>query len=109
MAARTPQATEAEVQSACLDYLEMKRYFFFRLNNIPAHDRDGNMRRLPKYTPKGLPDAVVVKKGQFIGLEFKSTKGKLSPEQLRIAQRILSAEGDYHIVRSIDDLMKIGL
>lgn len=101
-------AREADIQRTCLDYLALKRYFFFRLNNIPV-SKDGEFRRLSIYTPRGLPDAVVVHEGRFIGIEFKREDGKPSHEQVECAQRILKAGGDYHIVRSLDDLVKIGL
>lgn len=67
------------------------------------------MRRLPKYTPKGLPDIVVVAGGQFIALEVKRPKTYQSPEQKAFQKLVESHGGKYHVVRSIDDVQAIGL
>jgi hypothetical protein len=62
--ARTP---EGEAQTAILDYLATKRVFSIRLNNQPIYDpKRGTFRSLPKHTPKGLSDILVVKKGKAI-------------------------------------------
>lgn len=86
----------------------MKKYFFFRLNNIPVVT-EGRFRSLGDYTPPGLPDCVVIVKGRFIGLEFKGSSGKLSEFQMDCGKRIIEAGGDYYIIRSIEDIQKIGL
>ena len=104
--------TEAMIQAACLAYLARKRYFFFRLNNLPVSEiRDGKrmFRKMGEYTPKGLPDCIVVKEGSFIGLEFKGKGKDLSVEQMEIFRRIILAGGQCHLIRSIDDLQAIGL
>jgi hypothetical protein len=99
--------SESQIQSSICDYLELKRYFFFRLNNIPAFQKNEGggitMRRLPKHTPRGLPDIIVVE------LEVKSAIGKLSPEQVIIQNRVITSKGKYFVVRSIDDVIKAGL
>ena len=99
-------ATEAQVQAACLDYLAMKGYFFFRLNNMPIFNKAENtFRRLPKYTPKGLPDTIEIKEGHFIGLEFKRKGTKLSPEQIKCAQGILHAGGSHHTDGTVEQFL----
>lgn len=105
-------SNEGAVQNAICEYLEYKKRMFFRLNNIPAFNRGANgrvtMRRLPKYTPKGLPDIVVIDLGRFIGLEVKD-KGKQSESQIEMEKKIKDAGGDYYVVRSIEDVQAIGL
>jgi len=86
----------------------MKKYFFFRLNNIPTSS-NGNFRALGPYTPKGLPDCVVIRLGQFIGLEFKGSSGKTSPEQDLCHENIRKAGGEVWVIRSIEDLQSLGL
>lgn len=109
MAARVT-AKESDVQASCLDYLAMRGVFAFRLNNIPVPMANG-FRTLPKHTPKGLPDAIAIrpKTGTIIALEFKGTKGTQSEDQERIQRRITENGGEYHIIRSIDDVQHIGL
>ncbi len=99
---------EKDVQASCLQYLAMKQYFFFRLNNLPVFD-GGFYRSLGDYVPPGLPDCVLIRKGRFVGLEFKGSSGKLSETQMECGKRIQEAGGDYYVIRSIDDLQKIGL
>lgn len=109
--AKSRKSNEGQVQNAILEYLEAKRHCFFRLNNIPAFNRNGGgfvMRKLPKHTPKGLPDIIVVRHGYFIALEVKD-KGSQSKEQKEFQERVEKAGGRYHVVRSIDDVQAVGL
>tara|TARA_R100001086_G_C11847959_1_gene260609 strand:- start:2821 stop:3144 length:324 start_codon:yes stop_codon:yes gene_type:complete len=105
-------SNESQVQNAICEYLEARRHCFFRLNNIPAFNRGAGgkitMRKLPKYTPKGLPDIVVIRFGRFIGLEVKD-KGYQSKDQKLMQEWIESAGARYHVVRSIDDVQELGL
>lgn len=67
------------------------------------------MRRLPKYTPRGLPDIIVVWGGMFIGLEVKTKIGKQSPDQKVFESLVKKHGGKYFVVRSIEDVQAIGL
>jgi hypothetical protein len=107
--AATLKASEAQIQAACLEYLALRGYFYFRLNQAGIALPDGRHRSLPKHTPVGLPDAVLVKDGRFIGLEFKRSGASQSFAQVEVAKRILRAGADYHVIRSLDDLMHLGL
>lgn len=104
---------ESDIQNTICEYLEMRRRCFWRQNNIPAFDRkEGggfSMRRLPKYTPKGLPDINVIAGGQYIGLEVKTSIGKQSKEQKEFELLVKSHGGRYHVVRSVEDVQAIGL
>lgn len=107
------KAKESDIQNSICEYLEMRSRCFFRLNNIPAFNRGGDggitMRRLPKYTPKGLPDIVVIAGGIFYGLEVKTPEGKQSPDQKIMEEKIKKSGGKYFVVRSIEDVQSIGL
>lgn len=111
------QLTESEgsIQNSICEYLEMKRRCFFRLNNIPAFNReDGGgfrMRKLPKFTPKGLPDIIVVAGGAFIALEVKKSNPKTyqSKDQKIFEADVKKHGGRYHVVRSIEDVQELGL
>lgn len=113
MATTLLKSSEGEIQTAICEYLDIKKRFFFRLNNIPAFNRNEGggftMRRLPKFTPRGLPDIIVVAGGQFIALEVKSAIGKQSPDQKIIQKDIEKHGGKYFVVRSIEDVQAIGL
>ena len=56
---------------------------------------------------KGVPDIIIVKKGQFIGLEVKRPGTYQSPEQKTFECELTDAGGQYHVVRSIDDVQQI--
>ena len=108
-----PPVKESDIQSAICDYLAMKGRCFWRSNNIPGFNRNGDgtitMRRLPAHTPRGLPDIIVIRGGAFYGLEVKTTKGRQSPEQKEFQSMVEKHGGKYFVVRSIDDVQAIGL
>lgn len=106
---------ESKIQSSICDYLELRGYCFWRSNNIPAHRMEGNrmiMRKLPKYARKGIPDIVVVRNGQFIGLEVKNLNPKTyqSDDQKKFEKYLTEkGRGRYYVVRSIEDVQQAGL
>jgi hypothetical protein len=52
---------ESEIQSSIFDYLALRKHFFYRTNNTPIVDANRKaFRSMPKYTPKGISDVVVV-------------------------------------------------
>lgn len=112
MASQLSKIKESDIQSAICEYLEAKRHCFFRLNNIPAvYSVGGQMRfrKLPKFTPRGLPDIVVILDGEFLGLEVKRPKTYQSPEQKAFQAHVEAHKGKYAVVRSIDDVIALGL
>ena len=104
---RTP---EGEIVNAICEYLTLKRRFFYRNNNTPIYDPTRKLfRAMPKYTMKGIADIIVVKDGRYIGLEAKTDKGVLSEHQHEFSRNLMLAGGDYHVVRSVDDVIALGL
>lgn len=77
----------------------MKRAFY-RQNNIPAFHIDRFGRRLPKHTPRVVPDILAIKDG--CAILVKSETGKQSAEQKKFEQRALETGARYGVVRSID-------
>lgn len=102
--------SESDIQRAICDYLALRHHFFWRNNNTPVFDQKfGGFRALPKYTPKGLPDIEVIKDSCWVGLEVKSDKGKQTPEQKEFERRCKEAGVEYYVVRSVDEVQKLGL
>lgn len=66
----------------------------------------GGYRSNP-YTMKGVPDIVCIINGMFVGFEVKTTKGRVSPDQLLFKKRCERAGGIYHVVRSADEALKL--
>jgi hypothetical protein len=58
---------------------------------------------------RGVPDIIVVKEGNFIGLEVKTDTGRLSADQVEFGRKVEAAGARYHVVRSIDDVQRLGL
>jgi hypothetical protein len=106
---------EKDIQRQICDYLAISGYFFWRQNNMPVWDKN-RFRALPKYTPKGLPDIIMLSQGMFIGLEVKrpnrNTGDRASkvasttstPTQEEMKRKIISNGGYYSIVTSLEDV-----
>lgn len=105
----TPESTL--LASVC-DYLAYRKHFFWRQNTAPTVQKDATgwrFRRMPNHSMRGVPDIILVRKGQFVGLEVKP-KGKYqSPDQKIFEALVKEAGGAYHVIRSIEDLQAIGL
>ena len=103
------EATENQILNSVCEYLTLHKYFFWRNNNVAIYDKSrGVFRRMPKYAKKGVPDLILIDKVCY-GLEIKKTKGKQSQDQKDFENDFTKAGGKYFIIRSIDDLIKIGL
>lgn len=97
---------EKHIQNSIIEYLTLKRYFFWR-NNSGAFKTDAG--GFYRFGEKGSPDICLIKNGKFIGLEVKNEKGKQSLFQKQWETDCKLAGGEYHVVKSIDDCIKIGL
>lgn len=94
---------------AICDYLALKRYFFWRSNNIPVFSND-RYRAMPKYAKNGVPDILLIKDGTFYGLEVKRPQGGVqSSTQREFQEGLEKVGGKYYLVSSIDDVQSIGL
>lgn len=101
---------EKDIQLAICEYLTIKRHFFWRQNVIPPFDKKtGHYRPMSKYTMTGVPDIIVIKNGIFIGLECKRKGGKQSDAQIEFQRRTELAGGKYYTVKSVIDVINIGL
>lgn len=114
--------SESDIQADILKYLRDKGHLVWRHNNQPTYDPKinnghGGYRAQSKWSYPGLPDVMLLHPGdtkQFpapclIGLECKTNKGKPSAHQLLMQRRFGLANHEYFIVRSVDDVKKLGL
>ncbi len=104
-----PTPLEKDVQRTICEWLEVNKYFFWRSNNIPVFSRNnaGKMafRSLGKYTPRGIPDIILIIRGLFIGVEVKREGVKtLREEQETFKYNIENNGGRYWVVHSIEEL-----
>lgn len=101
----TIKRTEAMIQRAILEYLNhIPGCYFFRAGSGAFQTAAG---RYVKTGRPGVPDIICLFKGRFIGVEIKTETGRQSNSQKQAEKDILSAGGEYHIVRSISDIRKI--
>lgn len=106
----TTHEHETDILRSICDYLAYKGYFFWRNNNIPVYDTSRKaFRRMPKHSPKGLPDIELIKDSCWVGLEVKTLLGKQTPDQKAFQRRCIDEGVEYHIVRSITDVQNLGL
>ena len=56
---------------------------------------------------KGIPDIIAIKQGRVLFLEIKRPGGKQSEHQWQFQIFIEGHGGEYYIVKSLDDLIKI--
>jgi predicted LPLAT superfamily acyltransferase len=94
---------EAPIQRAILDYLTLKRIFHYRNNSGAFVD---SQKHFYRFGALGSPDIICVIKGQFVGIEVKTLKGKQSDHQKEFQERLEAAGGRYLLARSLDDVMK---
>lgn len=93
---------ESSVVSACLRYLAYKRVFAWRNNSGGFKPEKG--RHFIRFGFPGSPDIIAVVNGQFVGIEVKFGKGKLSDSQVAFRSRLEEAGGKYLVVYSVEEL-----
>jgi len=54
---------------------------------------------------KGVPDILGIYKGQFLGIEVKTAKGKVRPDQEQFLENIRKHGGIGFVARSLDDVI----
>jgi len=101
---------EAQVQESILDWLRWNKIFHFR-NNTGAFKSSYTNKRgetkdyYTKFGTPGSPDIICVIEGVFVGIECKSPKKGLSPDQRLFRDALKEHRGVYLIAKSLDDVM----
>lgn len=52
----------------------------------------------------GIPDVLILYRGQLIGIELKTPKGRLTPAQKVMRDRLMQAGALVAVCRSVDDV-----
>jgi hypothetical protein len=100
---------EGAVMQAVAKYLTLKKHFWIRINTTGVFDTKMGAYRPSPYTVPGTPDILVVWNLQAVFIELKAPKGKLSAPQILFREWCKEYGIEYHVVRSVDDLVTIGL
>lgn len=99
-------ATEAEIQSAISEFLTVQKI----PHTVTEAKRSYNERgQLVRRIAPGWPDITgcLPYAGVFIGIECKSAKGKLRPEQARTLYGLYSAGALVVIARDVDSVVEV--
>ena len=113
--------TESMIIKVVGDYLQIQRnqgkLMYIRNNSGAMPIVDGkNKRRYIRFGDKGSPDFLVFFRGwipywgyelKTVAIEAKSDIGKQSLDQIKWQADFEKLDGEYYIVRSLDDLIKI--
>jgi len=101
--------SEAQVKRVVEDWLDLCGYIWIRINPVrPFKDaKTSEIRFAPiRDSQRGAPDIIVLCGSGSLAVECKSTKGKLSPNQIRWKDRATEFGIKYIIVRDIEDLQQ---
>lgn len=100
--------SEREIQRNILDYLQILenqgKCYCFRAGSGAIKTDQGRFFKTGK---AGCPDIICAFSGKFIGLEVKKESGRQSPIQCETEEKIRRAGGEYHLVRSLDEVAEI--
>lgn len=105
---------ENEIQNEIFDFLLEENFFFWRSNNIPVFGKNNAgkymHRSMPKHTPKGISDIIVIHRGIFYAIEVKRENeklGKLSEDQANFGANVVNNGGIYVVARCVEDVKKV--
>lgn len=95
---------EKVIQRSILDWLKNTGLLHWRQNSGTVFA--GN--RMIKLGEAGLPDIIIVipPGGRLLGMEVKSEKGKLRPDQIAFREKAEQCGARYVVVRSLKDAME---
>ena len=99
---------ESDIQLEICRYLRKQGLLFWRFDPSTYVPSLGRYIK-HEYVVNGLPDIHILVKGKLIGLEVKKPTGKPSADQLLMQRRFQSLGHDFHIVKSVDEVIELGL
>lgn len=93
---------EVDIQRSILNWLDSRKVFHWRSNNIAVRNRTFIGLR-------GVPDIICIipyrSCGLFVGIEVKTKTGKQSEYQKEFERRCKEARGCYLVARSLQDVI----
>lgn len=103
---------EARLQTMCVRWFDLqyptKKLQLFSIPNEGVRNPVNGARMKAMGRRKGAPDMVLLASGgRVVFFEFKSEKGKISPEQKAFHETIRGWGGVIYIVKSFDDFCEI--
>lgn len=104
---RSYKKEESSLVKACMSYLNYTGYLALRNNSGLIIINSNGKHRAIKMGTVGSPDIIACSpKGQFVAIECKSNKGKITPSQKQFLDNVRKRGGLALVVKNIDDLIK---
>lgn len=101
---------EARIQAWCVFWLRNKypetHGLFFTINNNATSIR-GGVNNKAMGVVAGVSDCVFFWGGKLYCIEFKTFKGRQSPDQKKWQENITKQGAEYHIVRCLEDFKEL--
>lgn len=96
-----------KLTTAVIKKLNEHNVFCWRQNNMPVYDPNinggyGGYRSHGGL--KGVPDIIAIIDGQFVGIEIKAGKDRLSADQMLFKKRCIRNGGKYVVVKCVEDI-----
>jgi hypothetical protein len=97
---------EGKVQDECLRGLTKAGWYAFITKNMGTYDESSGVyrRNSSVFAIRGIADAIAIRDGQVLFIEFKTKTGVQSDHQKKFERAITRHGGKYLLVRSIGDL-----
>ena len=101
---------ESDIVRTILEYLQIKGHLCKRNNaGMLFVKGSGGKRNAIKIGEKGWPDIEgITGLGKYFGIEVKTQKGRLTPDQEIVGKKILKKQGIWFVARSLDDVIDRG-
>jgi hypothetical protein len=103
---KSEKRIQTEIMDFCLERMYNKNdLFIMRCHTGYAFKNQMNLIRLAEI---GTPDIIIGFKGKMYGFELKrEAGGKQSTEQKQMQKRFKKAKLEYHVVRSLAEVVEI--
>lgn len=105
-AARRGKATEAQIQAAVLQHLQLtgaKGIVFFSVPNEGKRTASTAAKLKANGLRAGVPDLMLIRDGRAYGLELKTETGRISPAQRACHAEFTSAGATVSVAFGLDD------
>ena len=103
---------EKEIENLILDYLSYRPGYYWKNQSVGIYDPTKRKFRKSnnRHHVLGVADILGVKNdGQFVAIEVKTKKGRLSENQKAYLQKVADNGGLSFVARSIEDVKEMGL
>ncbi len=108
--AAAPQPSELQIHIAVIQHLKYRArkgiVYFHAANGERREARDAAKLKAMGVTP-GIPDLVLIANGKTYGLELKTSKGRISPEQKSMLSQFEAAGAYTAVAFGLDSAISI--